>query len=275
MTDRRDDLLQARLDGELTSDQRAEIERLLADDESVRLRASELEALVETLNLLGPVDPPARVMRAVFDDVHHNAPEALYESPMTATGGLMRTKVLWGLAAAAGIVLAVLAYTGFPPESGGSEGAIGAAKRYQAGQIAASDVKLGDQAAQEFLQSDLFDKLMKDDSVRKALSDPAIRLALADPAISGALTNPAMRVALTNPDMRVARSDPGIRAALNDPAMRVALSDSALVKALHDPALALALASADLQRALRSNGLSAALKSPRFGEAMRTSTDDR
>ena len=66
-------------------------------------------------------------------------------------------------------MLAVLAYTGFPPEPGGSEGAIGAAKRYQAGQIAASDVKLGDQAAQEFLQSDLFDKLMKDETSRGAV----------------------------------------------------------------------------------------------------------
>ena len=99
----------------------------------------------------------------------------------------MRTKVLWGLAAAAGIVLAVLAYTGFPPETGGSEGAIGAAKRYQAGQIAASDVKLGDQAAQEFLQSDLFDKLMKDDAASaRLLSDPTSRSGgLGDPDLAG------------------------------------------------------------------------------------------
>ena len=101
----------------------------------------------------------------------------------------MRTKVLWGLAAAAAIVLAVLAYTGFPPDTGGSEGAIGAAKRYQAGQIAASDVKLGDQAAQEFLQSDLFDRLRKDETVVAALSNPAIAKALADPAFMKAIAD--------------------------------------------------------------------------------------
>ena len=95
----------------------------------------------------------------------------------------MRTKVLWGLAAAAAIVLAFFSVTGFPPTLGGTEGAIGAAKRYQAGQIAASDVKLGDQSAQEFLQSDLFDKLMKDESVRKALTDPALVKAIADPSL--------------------------------------------------------------------------------------------
>ena len=166
MTDRCEELLQARLDGELTSAQRAELEQILAGDARPAMRAGELEALVETLNLLGPVDPPARVIRTVIDHINETAPAAL-ESPLATTGGDgMRTKVLWGLAAAAAIVLAVLAYTGFPPETGGSEGAIGAAKRYQAGQIAASDVKLGDQAAQEFLQSDLFDKLMKDECGR-------------------------------------------------------------------------------------------------------------
>ena len=269
MTDRHDDLLQARVDDELTPAQRVEVERLLAHDEAARLRAGELKALVDALNVPGPADPPARVMRTVMAYIHDNAPEALHESQMAVTGGLMRTKVLWGLAAAAAIVLAVLGYTGFPPEAGGSEGAIGAAKRYQAGQIAASDVKLGDQAAQEFLQSDLFDKLMKDESVRKALNDPDIRVALADPAIRVALTDSDLRAALTNPEMRTSLSDPRIRTALNDPAMRVALSHAGIAKALRDPNLATALTSADLRAALKSNGLSAALKSPQFGEAMR------
>jgi hypothetical protein len=269
MTDRCEELLQARLDGELTSAQRAELEQLLVGDAAARERAGELEALVETLNLLGPVDPPARVIRTVIDHINETAPAAL-ESPLATTGGDgMRTKVLWGLAAAAAIVLAVLSYTGFPPETGGSEGAIGAAKRYQAGQIAASDVKLGDQAAQEFLQSDLFDKLMNDESVRKALNDPGIRVALADPAIRVALTNSELRAALTNPEMRAALSDPRLSTALNDPAMRVALSNPGIAKALRDPNLAAALTSADLLAALKSNGLSAALTSPQFGEAAR------
>ena len=268
MTDRCEELLQARLDGELTSDQRAELEQLLAADAAARARAGELEALVDTLNLLGPVDPPARVIRTVID--HINEAAAMESSAPATTGGSgMRTKVLWGLAAAAAIVLAVLAYSGFPPELGGSEGAIGAAKRYQAGQIAASDVKLGDQAAQEFLQSDLFDKLMKDESVRKALSDPDIRVALADPAIRMALSDSELRAALTNPEMRTALSDPRLRTALNDPAMRVALSNAGIAKALRDPNLAMALTSADLRAALKSNGLAAALKSPQFGEVMR------
>ena len=135
----------------------------------------------------------------------------------------MRTKVLWGLAAAAGIVLAVLAYTGFPPDTGGSEGAIGAAKRYQAGQIAASDVKLGDQAAQDFLQSDLFDRLRRDETVVAALSNPAIAKALADPALMKAFTDSQLRLRLT------------------DAAFGRALTDEAFGKALLDPAFGRAL----------------------------------
>jgi hypothetical protein len=247
MTDRREELLQARVDGELTSDERHELERLLEEDASTRLRAGELDALSKALNVLGPEDPPARVLRAVIDHVKHNAPEALPEYQTTATGGLMRTKVLWGLAAAAGIVLAALAYTGFPPESGGSEGAIGAAKRYQAGQIAASDVKLGDQAAQEFLQSDLFDKLMKDDATRKLLSDDNFRQmagrtefrnlllapelkglldtsALADGKVALALANDDLAFALSSEELGGAFANAHFRRALEDPEFRLRLS---------------------------------------------------
>ena len=172
MTHQHDDLLQARLDGELTAGQRADVERLLASDVSARQRANELEALGRSLDLLGPVEPPARVMHAVLAHVKRGASMADAAAETATLGGvLMRTKVLWGLAAAAAIVLAFFSVTGFPPSLGGTEGAIGAAKRYQAGQIAASDVKLGDQAAQEFLQSDLFDKLVRDDNARKLLND--------------------------------------------------------------------------------------------------------
>jgi hypothetical protein len=296
MIDRHEELLHARVDGELTSAERLELERLLARDVSTRVRAGELDALEQALNLLGPEHPPARVLRAVIDHVHHNAPDALNDSQTAVTGGLMRTKVLWGLAAAAGIVLAVLSYTGFPPETGGSEGAIGAAKRYQAGQIAASDVKLGDQAAQEFLQSELFDRLRKDETVVAALSNPAIAKALSDPALMKALGDTQLRLRLTDAAFGRALSDEAFRKALGDPAfgkalndlelgkaltdvdlrkaltdvdLRKALTDVDIARALNDPALVKALTSADLQKALKSNGLSAALRSPQFGEAMR------
>ena len=73
---------------------------------------------------------------------------------------------MWGLAAAATITFAVFAMKGFPPAGYGTEGTIGAAKKYQAQQLADKDVVLGDAAVQEFLQSDTFDRLMKDPNAR-------------------------------------------------------------------------------------------------------------
>jgi anti-sigma factor RsiW len=206
--DRREELLHLRLDGALTEADRAEVEALLRADEQARGRADQLEALAEALASMPESEPPAGLAHSVMDRIYQSAPASTRavpaSGPQTAgaapagvhdvqpvmDGGVMRTKVLWGLAAAAAVVLSVFLVKGFPSAGEGTEGAIGAAKRYQAGQIAAADVKLGDPAAQEFLQSDLFDRLIKDDDVRKALSDPALGKALADPALGRALSDP-------------------------------------------------------------------------------------
>jgi hypothetical protein len=253
MTDRQEELLQARVDGELTSAERLELERLLAEDASTRVRAGELDALAQALNLLGPEDPPARVLRTVIDHVHHNATDALHESQTTSTGGLMRTKVLWGLAAAAGIALAVLSYTGFPPESGGSEGAIGAAKRYQAGQIAASDVKLGDQAAQEFLQSDLFDKLVRDDNARKLLNDSNFKQL----AASVEFRSLVGRQQFKNLVDSKALFDVNVGAALSDLDLAEQLNSLELADAFANENFMKALSDIEFREGLRMKGFSA------------------
>ena len=85
----------------------------------------------------------------------------------------MAKKALLGLAAAAAVLIGVFVTTGWPPTMPGSEGAIGAAKRHQAQQMTAQDVKLGDTKTQEFLQSDVVARLMADRSARAALTDPA------------------------------------------------------------------------------------------------------
>ena len=94
-----------------------------------------------------------------------------------------------GLAAAAAVVLVTFSITGYPPIGKGTEGTIGQANRYQAPQpqMSASDVKLGDTAVQEFLQSDMFDRLMKDENARKLLADASVRAMLADTAVNRSL----------------------------------------------------------------------------------------
>jgi len=93
MTDRHEALLQARLDGELTSDQRAELERLLAADGSARQRAGELDTLVDALNLLWAVDPPASVMRAVFGQISQAGPATGTASTFDAPTAVLESQL--------------------------------------------------------------------------------------------------------------------------------------------------------------------------------------
>lgn len=290
---RQDELLHGRLDDALTADEREDLDRLLAADADARRRARQLDELSEALGALTPIDPPPGLAQAVVRDTFGTPGGA---STRGMTGGLvMRTKVMWGLAAAAAIVLAVLSYAGFPSAGDGTEGAIGAAKRYQAGQIGADDVKLGDQAAQDFLQSDLFDRILKDDAMRKALSDPAITRALADPALKLALTHPdfvamarGVRVdhgmfdaalqsklldadfvnALKAPAISAAIADGSLGAALNDLALGRQLTDATLASALSDQALRLRLNDAAFLKALNNGALRVLLSDAAFLRAL-------
>jgi hypothetical protein len=74
------------------------------------------------------------------------------------------------------VVGGAVAYFGlngkFPPTSG-TEGAIGAANRYQAGQMSDADVALKDADVQAFLQSDLFHQLATNADFRACVKDEA------------------------------------------------------------------------------------------------------
>ena len=98
----------------------------------------------------------------------------------------MIKKVLIGTVAAAAIILGIAYWTGYPPVPGeGTEATVGAAQRYQAKQMSDKDVVLGDAAAQKFLQSEGFDRLMKNEKARaflkKASKDPELKKALLSP----------------------------------------------------------------------------------------------
>ena len=56
-----------------------------------------------------------------------------------------------------------------------TEATIGAAKRYTAPQISATDVVLADTSAQQFIQSETFAALVKDPNSLRLLSNPAMR----------------------------------------------------------------------------------------------------
>ena len=95
----------------------------------------------------------------------------------------MSSKRNWILAAimAVAVVIGYVALTGkFPPQSD-TQGAIGAANRYQAQQIAATDVNLTDPKIQAFLQTDLFHKVATDAKFRTALANPSFQAVIKNP----------------------------------------------------------------------------------------------
>ncbi len=272
-----EELLHASMDGQLTNEERAELDHLLESSSDARVRLTELQHMVHRLDELGPAEPPAELTRHVMDAVV--ARHRDQDHVVTINGGMrMSKKFMIGLSAAAAVVLGVFVIRGYPPIGSGTEGSIGAAKRYQAPQLAAGDVKLGDASAQEFLQSDVFDRLMKDETARKALSDPAMRAMLADPAFAQALNDPALRQALNDPALRQALNDPALRQAMGNSAMAAALNSAAFRMALNnadfrdrfaDASFRQALTNANMEAALQSKGFSSALQSAQFEAALR------
>ncbi|HEY2954129.1 MAG TPA: hypothetical protein VGK89_02630 [Candidatus Eisenbacteria bacterium] len=83
-----------------------------------------------------------------------------------------RSVVVFGVLIVAAVV-GILVMRGVIPPKTGTEGAIGAAQRYQSNQISEKDVQVTDSQVQAFLQSDTFRKLAKDRSFREAARSDA------------------------------------------------------------------------------------------------------
>ncbi len=208
-----DALVQGLLDGTLEPAEREAAERLVQTNGDARRRSAELSELARLLDGLGGAEPPvdfsAQVMQAVSEvHVHAEINRTLETSGRRLSlgerlsqlmdGGFgMGKKLMWGLVATAALALVVMKFMGYPPIDG-AQGTVGAAKRYQADQIAPADVKVDD-SAQAFVQSDVFDQLMKDPDARQMLASPSFRGALASPEFRGALASADFKAALASP----------------------------------------------------------------------------
>jgi hypothetical protein len=153
----------------------------------------------QLLDELGPADPPAgftrNVMARIVSEGHTITKRT---KPLHQEGSAMTRKAMWGLAAAATITLAVLSIKGFPTVGHGTEGTIGAAKKFDGQQLANKDVVLGDAAAQEFLQSAEFDRLVKDPDARSLLGAAALQPYLRDARFLTAVQDANVRDAMTD-----------------------------------------------------------------------------
>ena len=158
------------------------------------------ERVAELLEELGPADPPAGLLENVMARISLERRKQATGRiiPFNQGGIAMTRKAMWGIAAAAAVLLAVFAVRGFPPVGYGTEGTVGAAKKYQAPQIAAKDVVLGDAVAQEFLQSEAFDQLIKDPQARSLLSNPTLQVELKKAAFVDLIRDASARQVLTD-----------------------------------------------------------------------------
>jgi hypothetical protein len=270
-------LLQGALDDTLSADERAQLARLINDNPEARERAAELTELAALMASLGPADAPAGLAASVLSQVSHR-PHAV-RSSTPQRGVAVNKRILFGLAAAAAVVLAVITYYSNPPATVGTEATIGAAQRAQSPQIQPSDVKLGDTSAQDVLQTETFDAIMRDDAVRTALQDPELRQRLQDAELRRALQDDAIRRALSDPELMKKLEDPALKRALDDPEMRKKylddpearkkFSDANLEAMLRNRAFADALRSADFRRKLSEQNIRAALASEAMLRALR------
>lgn len=236
-----DDLLQGRLDGTLTPEEAARLDRRLAESAAVRERAEQLAALADAFAFVKATDPAPAVARRVMSHIHspiesisarRASISVRQEAGMSQAGHAK--KVIWGLAAAAVVVLGVWLVNGRPDIGGPAAGTVGVAKRYAAPQIADEDVKLeaSAQTIQAFLDSEAFARVMADPEAVALLGDPAVRSAIAAHAAHSDAPSPvdnaAIAAVIDDPSFVVLVSNPAFETSWNDAAKTVTEMKSAV-----------------------------------------------
>ena len=302
-------LLHDALDEALTPEGRERHRQLLTHDVEAKDRAAELDQITTLLASLGPAEAPPQLVTDVLAGVspHPAALQpgrslhpAMHEphrgGPVPRStpkkGVTVNKKIIFGLAAAAVVVLAVITYTSYPPATVGTEATIGAAQRAQTPQIASKDVGLGDTSAQAVLQTDTWDQIMRDRELRNLLQDASFRAHLMDAQLRQALRNEAVVNALRDPNLASRLQDQALIRSLNDAALinrledanlRNALSNEAFLRALRNdnlraylsqPGTAAALSRQAFQNALSDNNFASALRSAQFEAALRSGTQN-
>ena len=278
MLDRDDlQLIERHLDGELTPAEEGRLKSLLAGSGEARTLVAALRSLDEGDReaAIPPADAVPQIMARVrelprpqqaglLSRVRTNAARAmaaLMETSglATGTGSHMedvmssRAKIVFGISAAAVALLIGVYMMGFYPPVDEGAATIGAAKRYQAPQMAASDVKLGDQQAQKFMQSDTFDRILKDPNARKLLANAKFQEFFSDPQISPALKHSEFGAALkqiaTDANLKQIFGDAEMAQAIGNDDIAAALVDVEMLGALKDERVEAALGNQSIRDA--------------------------
>jgi hypothetical protein len=229
-------LMFAVLDGEGTPEEVRELERILAEDGGARAEYEAVRRFFALLQGVPQVDPSPGVATAVERFQLSGPPrvsspgaesgksllrkqEGISRIPRISYGLPAKEKTmsrndsklaLWigtGVAAAAVLISAFVFK--FPPGGENVSGTVVPAQRYRAEQIKAEDVKLGDQAVAQLMQTEAFERIVKDPKMRALAQDPGFQALARTQALAAILRNADALVAqakAVNTDALVAQA---------------------------------------------------------------------
>jgi hypothetical protein len=160
----------------------------------------------------------------------------------------------------AGVIVAAgvgfLAWRGAVPSRDGTEGAIGAAKRYQSQQIGDQDVTLDDAQVATFIQSDSF---------RKLATDPKFREAARSESFGRVVENNSIREVSARVDLGEVLQHAAIQDLLKSPEFAKAVESGHMKElALKSPDLFTVTESAHLKNMLNAKGVSELARNAEF-----------
>ena len=178
-------------------------------------------------------------------------------------GGMVMKKMVWTVAALGALAIAAYVWLGYPPVGQGTDATIGAAQRYQA-QPAPTAAPVADTSVQAFMQTDTFDRIMKNADTRHLLEKAA-----ADPGLRGSLSNQQVMAAFGQREFVEALARQEFRKAVSDAAMLRSIAEAALQRNVAEAAMARGINDANLVRLLNEPALAEALRTSSMQEAMR------
>ena len=162
--------------------------------------------------------------------------------------GSPRTKI-W-LVVGGIIVLAVVGYVAklYPPAKDDLAGSVVPADRYRADTSAAnpSGVALGDESVAQFMQSDLYQKIVSDralastlanDAFQTAMKNEAFQTAMKSDAFLNAMKSDAFQAAMKNDAFQTAMKSDAFQTAMKNEAFQSAMKSDAFLSAMKNDAM--------------------------------------
>ena len=120
------------------------------------------------------------------------APKRSREDVMARQQNMFQRRMIFAGAGVLAVAALVVYFGGYyPPAKEEALGTIGQAERYRSTQITATDVKLDSPEVQAFLQSEAFDRIVRDPAARQALSNEDLQKAIAQDFFADAMVQSA------------------------------------------------------------------------------------